>query len=287
MDREAPERGERDAAATTSTGIGRGAVHDGAPAPSKQDARQAARQKRSARRTRRRFARRQWARRWLSLRYVLALLLVLALLGTSIHLVFFSTRLQVKRVEVVGNSLLSDGRLREVADVPVGEQLALVDLGRADARVGSLAEVESVDVTRTGPDAVRISVVERTAVAVVELAGRLRGLDADGVVFRDYETVPRQMPRVRPGSNAGNDALREAATVVSALPADLVTRVDHVEVATVDQITLVMRDQRQVLWGSAEESELKAQVVDKLLAAQKAPYYDVSVPGNPTYRTTP
>lgn len=287
MDREAPERGERDAAATTSTGIGRGAVHDGPPAPSKQDARQAARQKRSARRTRRRFARRQWARRWLSLRYVLALLLVLALLGTSIHLVFFSTRLQVKRVEVVGNSLLSDGRLREVADVPVGEQLALVDLGRADARVGSLAEVESVDVTRTWPDAVRISVVERTAVAVVELAGRLRGLDADGVVFREYRSVPRQMPRVRPGSDAGTDALREAATVVSALPADLVTRVDHVEVATVDQITLVMRDQRQVLWGSAEESELKAQVVDKLLAAQKAPYYDVSVPGNPTYRTTP
>ena len=65
------------------------------------------------------------------------------------------------------------------------------------------------------------------------------------------------------------------------------TRVDHVEVATVDQITLVMRDQREVLWGSAEESELKAQVVDKLLAAQQAPYYDVSVPGNPTYRTTP
>jgi cell division protein FtsQ len=287
VDREAPERGERGAAATTSTGIGREAAHDVPPEPSRQDARQAARQKRSAHRTRRRFARRQWARRWLSLRYVLALLLVLALLGTSIHLVFFSTRLQVKRVEVVGNSLLSDGRVREVADVPVGEQLALVDLGRAGARVGSLAEVESVDVTRTWPDAVRISVVERTAVAVVELAGRLRGLDADGVVFRDYETVPRQMPRVRPGSNAGTDALREAATVVSALPKDLVTRVDHVEVATVDQITLVLRDQRQVLWGSAEESELKAEVVDKLLAAQKAPYYDVSVPGNPTYRTTP
>ena len=155
--------------------------------------------------------------------------------------------------------------------MPVGDQLALVDLGRADARVGSLAEVESVDVTRTWPDVVRIAVVERTAVAAVELAGRLRGLDADGVVFRDYKAVPKGMPRVRPGANAGTDALREAATVVSALPDDLVTRVDHVEVATVDQITLVMRDQREVLWGSAEESELKAQVVDKLLAAQKAP----------------
>jgi cell division protein FtsQ len=241
---------------------------------------------RRSRRTRRRFARRQWARRWLSLRYVLAFVALVALVSTSVWLVFFSATLQVKRVDVVGNQLLSDARLREVADIPLGDQLALVDLGRADARVGSLAEIKSVDVTRTWPDAVRISVVERTAVAVVELAGRIRGLDADGIVFRDYKTAPRGMPRIRPGAAAGTDALKEAATVVSALPDDLVTRVDHVEVATVDQITLVMRDGRQVLWGSAEESELKAEVIDRLLAAEKAQVYDVSVPGNPTVRGT-
>jgi cell division protein FtsQ len=241
-------------------------------------------EERAARRTRRRFARRQWARRWLSLRYVLAFLLVVGLVATSVWLVFFSATLQVKKVEVVGNELLSDGRIREIADIPLGEQLALVDLERADARIGSLAEVRSVDVTRTWPDAVRIEVVERTAVAVVELAGRLRGLDADGVVFREYRSAPKGMPRIRPGGGAGTDALKEAATVVSALPEDLATRVDHVEVATVDQITLVMRDQRQVLWGSAEESELKAEVIDRLLAAQEASVYDVSVPGNPTVR---
>ena len=239
---------------------------------------------RASRRTRRRFARRQWSRRWLSLRYVLGFVAVAALVGTSIWLVFFSATLQVKQVEVVGNELLSDARIREVADVPLGDQLALVDLGRADARVASLAEVKSVDVTRTWPDGVRIQVVERTAVAVVELAGRIRGLDADGVVFRDYKSVPKGMPRIRPGGAAGTDALKEAATVVSALPKDLAARVDHVEVQTVDQITLVMRDQRQVLWGSAEESALKAEVIDRLLAAQQATVYDVSVPGNPTVR---
>ncbi len=137
-------------------------------------------EERAARRTRRRFARRQWARRWLSLRYVLAFVVVVALVGTSIWLVFFSSTLQVKKIEVVGNELLSDGRVREVADIPLGEQLALVDLARADRRVGSLAEVRSVDVTRTWPDGVRISVVERTAVAVVELGGRLRGHGEEG-----------------------------------------------------------------------------------------------------------
>lgn len=237
---------------------------------------------RASRRTRRRFARRQWARRWLSLRYVVAVVVVAALLGTSLWLVFFSAALQVKQVAVVGNELLSDARVREIADVPLGEQLALVDLARADARVGSLAEVSSVDVTRTWPDGVRIEVVERTAVAVVELAGRIRGLDADGVVFRDYASAPAGMPRIRPGGAAGADALREAATVVSALPKGLAARVDHVEVETVDQITLVLRDRRQVRWGSAEESELKAQVLDRMLSAVRAQVYDVSVPGNPT-----
>ena len=239
---------------------------------------------RAARRTRRRFARRQWARRWLSLRRVLVVLALVGLVAAAVWLVFFSATLQVKRVEVVGNSLLSDGRVREIAQIPLGEQLALVDLVRADARVGSLAEVASVEVTRTWPDAVRIDVVERTAVAVVDVGGRIRGLDADGVVFRDYRSVPPGMPRIRPGAAAGTDALREAATVVAALPEDLATRVDHVEVATIDQITLVMRDQRQVVWGSAEESELKAQVIDKLMAAERARVYDVSVPGNPTIR---
>lgn len=231
----------------------------------------------------RRFARRRWARRWLSLRYVVALVLLLAALATAVWLVFFSTVLSVKNVEVAGNDLLAAEQVRRVAAVPDGEQLALVDLGAARSRLGALAEVKSVDVTRAWPDTVQIDIVERTAVAVVELGGRLRGLDSDGVVFREYRTVPQGMPRVRPTTSTGTDALREAAAVVSALPDDLTARVDHVEVETIDQITLVLRDGRRVLWGSAEESDLKGEVLDDLLvAAPDAGVYDVSVPGSPT-----
>ena len=238
---------------------------------------------RDERRTRRRFARRQWARRWMSLRYVLALALLLVGLAGAVWLVFFSTALSVKNVEVSGNELLAAEQVRRVAAVPDGEQLALVDLAAARSRLRALAEVRSVDVTRAWPDTVRIDIVERTAVAVVELGGRLRGLDEEGVVFREYRTVPRGMPRVRPTTSTGTDALREAAAVVSALPEDLSARVDHVEVETIDQITLVLRDDRRVLWGSAADSTLKAEVLDKLLVAVAgAGTYDVSVPGSPT-----
>jgi cell division protein FtsQ len=166
----------------------------------------------------------------------------------------------------------------------LGEQLALVDLEAISRRVAALAEIEDVDVTRSWPDGIRIDVTERTAIAVVELGGRLRGLDAEGVVFRDYRTAPKGMPRVRPTTSTGSDALAEAAGVVAVLPSDLATRVDHVEVQTIDQITLVLRDGRQVLWGSAEQSELKARVLPELLAAQRAQVYDVSVPESPITR---
>ena len=236
-------------------------------------------------RMRRAFARRQRARRWLTWRFVLAAVLLVGGLCFGIYAIYFSSWLRADAVQVVGNAQLSEKQVLATADVPLGGPLATVDVHAIEVRLKSLATVKSVDVSRTWPHDVRIEIVERTPVAVVELGGRLRGLDADGVVFREYKKAPPGMPRVRPGSSAGTDALKEAATVVSALPEDLAARVDHVEVETVDQITLALRDGRQVLWGSAEESALKAEVVDKLLAAQKAPFYDVSVPGNPTYRT--
>ena len=100
-------------------------------------------------------------------------------------------------------------------------------------------------------------------------------------MFRDYKAVPKGMPRVRPTTSTGTDALKEAAAVVAALPDDLAARVDHVAVETIDQITLVLRDGREVLWGSAEESELKAEVLETFLAKVQARVYDVSVPESP------
>lgn len=238
---------------------------------------------RATARTRRRFARRQWARRWLSWRRVVALLVPLVLIATAVYFVFFSPRTQVHEVEVAGNELLTAAEVRRVARVPLGQQLALVDLERSGERVAALAEVEDVDVVRRWPDAVEIKVTERTAVAVIELGGRLRGLDASGVVFRDFTKVPAGMPRVRATSATDADALRGAATVVASLPDDLAARVDHVAVETMDQITLVLRNGRQVLWGSAEDSARKAEVLG-LLLGQPGQVFDVSVPGSPTVR---
>ena len=232
-------------------------------------------------RSRKRFARRQWRRRWLAWRYLLVAVLVVALVVGGTWLVYFSDVLTVKRVDIDGNELLTRNQVLDTARVPDGEQLARVDIDAITTRLRSLAAVRSVDVSRKWPDAVQIDIQERVAVAVIEIGGKLRGLDAEGVVFNDYAKAPPGLPRVSSTSQTTPEALKEAATVVAALPKELAAMVDHLEVLTVDQITLVLRDERIVLWGSSDDSATKAEVLLRLLR-QPAKVYDVSVPGQPT-----
>ncbi len=232
-------------------------------------------------RSRRRFARRQRARRWLTWRYVVAAVVLLALVGGGVYAVYFSSALSVQGVDVVGTRTLSDDDVRETADVPTGGPLATVDLVAIQRRVASLAVVRNVEVSRQWPHDVLIEIEEREPVAVVDRGGQLRAVDAEGAVFGSYRRAPADLPRIVPAGASDTDALREAATVVAALPDDVAVLVDHLELRSIDQIDLELRDGRLVRWGSADSSEQKGEVLLALLD-QRAKVYDVSVPGAPT-----
>ncbi|MGZ5399954.1 MAG: cell division protein FtsQ/DivIB, partial [Nocardioides sp.] len=155
------------------------------------------------RRSRRAFTRRQWARRWLTWKYVLAALALIGLVVGSIWLFLFSTVLAVKQVEVQGAQQLRPAEVRAVAGLDDGEPLARVDLDDVRTRVQALALVSSAEVTRSWPDAIVIEVEERVAIATVEIGGRLRGLDLEGVVFDEYAKPPAGLPRVETSTDAG------------------------------------------------------------------------------------
>ncbi len=237
----------------------------------------------SSARSRKRFARRQWRRRWLAWRAVLAVVVVLAVLGTGVYGVWFSSWLDVEQIDVSGAQNIDADDIRDRAAIDEGEPLARVDLERAESRVRSLAVVKNADVSRQWPDTILIDIEERVAIAVVEIAGKLRGMDADGVVFRDYNRAPPGLPRVQTAIGTSADALREAALVISALPESLTLIVDYLQVETVDEISLFLKDGRQVVWGSSDDSETKARVLEDLLRT-RADVYDVSVPTQPTTR---
>ena len=242
-----------------------------------------------AERSRRRFARRQWARRWLTLRYLVVTGVLLVLVGGGLYAVYFSDALSVREVDVVGTRTTTTAAVEKAADVPRGGPLATVDLDAIRFRVKALKEIRSVEVTRKWPDGVLITVQEREAVAVVRLGDALQGVDVEGVPFRTYRQPPSGLPRIETSgevSATDEDALREAVTVVAALPREVAVLVQYLDLKSVDDIDLVLRDGRVARWGSAESSRDKARVLIALLS-QPAKVYDVSVPGKPTTRGTP
>lgn len=236
---------------------------------------------RATRRTRRRFARRQWRRRWLKLKPVLVTTVCVVVLSLAVWLVWFSPVLAVKSVVVAGADSLSSSEIRTAAAVEKGRPLARTDVAKIHDRVASLASVESAEVVRRWPDQIRITVVERTPIAVIDIGGKLRGLDKDGVVFSRYRKAPAGLPKVVTPEGTEASALREAARVVRSLPTRIAKATDHVEVTSVDEISLALSKGRTVEWGSSADSAQKAQVLLALLK-HKATVYDVSVPGEPT-----
>lgn len=232
---------------------------------------------------RKEFRRRRQAGRWRRARPYLLVVLALLLVAGAAWVVLASSLLTAERVAVRGNATLSTGRIERAAHVPLGTPLARVDLGAVRARVEAVPAVRRAEVSRAWPHTVRISVTERTPVAVIDQGSGLQALDADGVLFGGFAHRPPHLPLVVAPAGTGAEALTEGARVVASLPPRVARKVQSVQVASVDQISLVMAQGRRVLWGSAEQSDQKAAVLAVLLR-RPGTQIDVSVPGRPTTR---
>ncbi len=233
------------------------------------------------------FARRRLRARLRRFRPLLYAAAVTALVGTGVWLLWFSSALEIREVEVTGNGTLSAARVEKVARAPLGEPLISVDLDAMEQRVEAIASVRSASVSRAWPHTVRIDVVERVPVAVVSRGVGLQAVDEDGYLFGSYASEPNDLPVIRTAPDVRREALAEAAAVIGSLRADIAAKVRHVDVQTVDRIVLRLKDGRRVTWGSADDSAQKAEVLAELLratATTKPDEIDVSVPGRPTTR---
>jgi cell division protein FtsQ len=231
----------------------------------------------------REFRRRRWGQRLRRLRPFLYAAAVLLLVGTGVWVLFFSSVVTVRDVSVDGSRTISPVRVRAVAKAPMGRQLARVDLAAIRARVETIPAVKSASVSRSWPHTVAITVTERTPVAVVDRGAGLQAVDADGVLFGSFDSKPADLPLLETAPDVKSEALAEAARVVTSLRPDINAMVDRVEVESVDRIRLRLAGGRTVMWGSAEQSAQKAEVLAVLLE-RDAKEIDVSVPGRPTTR---
>jgi len=230
-------------------------------------------------------ARRADRARWT--RPLLALLVLFLLAGVGGWIVGWSSWLTARKVSVVGVHRLTAEQVRAVAAISLDIPLARVDLDAIEARVRTLPAVRDVVVSRSWPHTVRITVDERRpAVAVPEQGGYLL-VDFDAVAFETVGAVPTGVPRLRAnptGLQAGT--VRAVVTILEAVPQSLATKIAEVVATSTADVTLVLRDDTRIIWGSAADSTRKSQVLAVLLR-RSAQVYDVSAPDAPSTRGGP
>lgn len=215
-------------------------------------------------------------------------LLILILIVAGIWVVGFSSWLAVSHVQVKGmaakkaTTSVTESAVVRRAAVPVGAPLARLDIDAVQQRVAGMRELESAQVSRDWPHTVRIDVTVRTPAYAVKQGNGYLLVDRHGVGYQTIAGPPADLPRAA-ASSSEPQLLKSLATVVAALPTSLQHKVGTIEAPTRDSIQLKLKNGDVVLWGSEDQSALKAKVVAALLK-QHGSHYDVSAPGNPAVR---
>ncbi|CAB4876184.1 MAG: FtsQ-type POTRA domain-containing protein [Actinobacteria bacterium] len=205
----------------------------------------------------------------------LVFVLLAVLVSAAIWLFWFSSVFVVRDVRVIGVTGSPAAKVLTSAAVPLGVPMAQLDADGSTARIMLLPWVDSVEVRRGWPSEVILAVVPRIAIAVQ--LGTGRGVDLSGVAFDAPEPLAKNLPAI----DADGVGLVAAVTVWQSLPAPLLAKVVGVSASTRDDVELNLKSGAKVRWGSAEQGEIKAQVLAALLQ-RRAAVYDVSAPELPT-----
>lgn len=227
-------------------------------------------------------------RRW---PWILGAALTAALLVAAGVVVFFTPLLGLRSViitagagvdgaAVAGGTLdpAVDSAIRSAVGVPDGTPLARVDLAGIALRVRDVPQVEAVDVSRSWPNAVTITVTPRVPVAVTSANGQLWLMDERGVAYLAVPSAPAGLLTVKlatPGP--GDPATQAVMTVLKSFTESFRGQVATVTARTAYDVVLTLTDGRTVVWGGADQSARKMQVLPALLQ-QKGSEYDVTDP---------
>lgn len=230
--------------------------------------------------TRLELRRRKDRRHWLVQLGAAGLALV-ALLAVA-YLIWFSPALAAQTISVTGNKLLSKTDVVAAAQVVPGTPLARLDVDAIADRIAGLPAVAHVTVTRDWPDQLSLAITERTAHLSIPAGGGYLVADESGVVFQAVKDQPSGLVRVVADPN-DQAVLADVGAVFSALTDQQREQVNRLEAPSRDGIVLRLRDGAKVIWGSADESSFKSQVLAQLLPLG-GDVFDVSAPAFPARR---
>ncbi|MDQ0895872.1 cell division protein FtsQ [Agromyces ramosus] len=258
-------------------------VHSGDPRAAKRALAAAARERRRYERQEvRRFTKRSRRRRiaWsVAIGSVLALVVVVVV-GA------YSPLMALREVRVEGAQRIAPAEIEAAFAPTLGTPLPLVASADVHEVLTAFPLIETYSTETIPPGTVVVRIVERTPVGVVETGDGLALVDAAGVVIERPSERPEGQPLITTDGGIAGEGFRAAAAVIRSLPAEVRGQLVAVQAETADDVQLELGGGASVLWGSAEESALKATVLARLMGAappDTVTSYDVSSPRSPVW----
>ena len=226
----------------------------------------------------RRFTVRQRRRRMLWIGAAASVLIVVLTTLAAAYSPLFG----VERVTVVGTSLLDAATVEAALADQVGAPLPLVDESAVKAALVAFPLVQSYSLEARPPHELVVRIVERLPIGLVESRAGYTLVDAAGVALSTTETPEPGRPVLTVRGGTDSRAFRAVGQVMRTLPAGIRDQVTAISASTADDVTLTLGGAEcDVVWGSAEDSAMKALVLEKVMQ-QRPPdtvqAYDVSSP---------
>lgn len=209
---------------------------------------------------------------------------LLAVLFVGLGLLLYFTPIMAARsIVVTGVGAVTQEEIVEAAAVKEGTPLLQVDTDDVAERVATIRRIATARVQREYPSTLRITVVERVPVVVKDFPDGPHMFDKDGVDFA-VGPPPPNLPYLDADNPGPSDpATKAALEVMTALRPEVAGQVARVSAPSVASITLTLVDGREVVWGTTDRTEEKAQKLAALLT-QPGHIYDVSSPDLPTVK---
>lgn len=191
--------------------------------------------------------------------------------------------LKLDDVEVSGaGAAFSEADVRERLTEYEGTPLALLDLGEIQRALVAVTAVKDAVAARQWPSGLRLEIRARTPVAAIPADEGYTILDGDGVELAARADPPEGLPVVDvPAGTEDMAATIEALLhVLDNLSPEILEEVSTVGARGPDEVTFTLESGGKVVWGGAQDSALKASVLEVLLEVP-AQVYNVTSPLSP------
>lgn len=231
-------------------------------------------------------------RRW----HVIQSLFFIFVFSLAIFFFLQSAFFQVKQIEIQGNKQLRGEQILAMSGISKGVNIFKANLRQAQDKIALQPIVKKVEISRSFPSTIVISMTERQPIGFVANQGHFVVVSEDGYYLARADNLSSlNLPIITgvridssgPGQRIGDQRLQAALDYLLAMPLDMRATVSEVNVTDLNNIRVFTMDKAEVRFGDTGRINDKINLYREVISQQYSgpiQYIDISYRGNPVVK---